>query len=315
MNKDPNICEHESSDTFSGDLICIKCGKVLQNNSQLSLEPAFIDLANKYASKAASVPMDPFKLSHQERSELALRSLARKLISSFALKPSYETEALELMHQVWTETDCKMRYGMIGNRLLIAAIFLLSRRDHLAVNLALLSAAIDSTPHECGALFDNLIKIDSSLRALSKVSDFVPRTLDLFINELARISNVVVVESHRHGILLQAQTIAELLQTEESGSSRSAEATALAASWISLSALFPLKSSEASHLDLTVQHVCEASALPLKTVKLKYSLLVDKLLQIANELMPTTFSTKLTRPRKLALLLCNLSLIIQSLCK
>lgn len=309
-NMETEACEHEESFdkfTFSGDLICIKCGKVLQSNSQLSLEPAFIDLANQYASKHP----DPFKLSHQQRSELALQLLARKLITSFALKPSYETESLELLHRFWAETECKQRYGMLGNRMLIAAIFLLARRDHLAVNLTLLAASIDSTPHECGALFDNLIKIDPSLRSLAQISDFVPRSLDVLIEELARVHGVVVLESHRHGILQQTQAIADLLQSEESGSSRSAESTALAASWLALSALFPLKSPQSSQLDSAVKNVCEASILPLKTVKQKHSFLVDKLFLIAHELMPRTFgNAKLTRQQRLALLLSNLSTLV-----
>lgn len=301
-------CQHISSDTFSGDLICIKCGQVLQSNSQLSLEPAYLDRGTLNYSNPATI-----KLSHQERSELFLHTLARKLIASFALKPSYETESLELMQKYWTSTGTKQRYGLAGNRLLIAAIFLLARRDHLAVNLTLLAASIDSTPQECGALFDPLIKIDPSLRSLAQISDFVERSVDLLVNELSLQHGLVVVDSNQlHSLLIQqTRKIAHLLQEEERGASKSAECTALAAAWISLAALLVTNENTAKiKLEPVVQSVCDSSTLAFRSVKTKHSLLIDKLLERATELLPSTFTLTLTRPRKISLLLINLNLII-----
>lgn len=301
-----NNCEHVTSDTFSGDLICLKCGQVLQSNSQLSLEPAYLDrgINPKY------LPVDPLKLSHQERSELALHVLSKKLISTFALKPSYETEAIELMQKYWTTTGCKQKYGLNGNRLLISAIFLLARRDHLAVNLSLLASSIDSNPQECGVFFDPLIKLDSSLRSLSKISDFIERSVDLLLNQLSLQYHMTIIDSHLQNLLRKTQKIAELLQEEERGSSKSAESISLAAAWISLSSLLLISESKIIKLDSVIQSVCDSSNLSFRTVKTKYSLLIDKLFGRAVELLPSTFSTQMKKQLKFSLLLINLNFII-----
>lgn len=304
-----STCEHFSSDTFSGDLICLKCGQVLQINSQLSLEPAYLDrpgVNQKYQTHT-----DPLKLSHQERSELALHSLARKLISSFALKSSYESEAIELMQKFWTITECKQKYGLSGNRLLIAAIFLLARRDHLAINLTLLATSIDSTSQECGVFLDPLIKIDPSLRSLSQISDFVERSVDLLLTQLFLHYQMKLIESHLQFLLQQTQKIAYLLKEEERGSSKTAESISLAAAWVSLSGLLLFDTK--IKVEAMVHLVCDVSALSFRTVKSKHSILLDKLFERGVELLPSTFSgtaLRLTRPRRISLMLKHLNLII-----
>lgn len=302
-----SACEHVSSDTISGNLICLKCGQVLQSNNQLSLEPAYLDRPT-FAHQPTT---DPFKLTHQERSELALRDLARKIISSFALKTSYEPEALELMRKYWANPECKQKYGLIGNRLLIAAIFLLARRDHLAINLKLLSSSIDATSQECGAFLDPLIKIDPTLRSLSHIADFVERSVDLLLTQLYLQYKLTLIESHLLSLLNRTQRIAHLLKEEERGSSKIAESISLAASWIALSAL--LLSDTKVKLEPAIRRICNASALSFRTVQSKYSLLIDKLLDQGVELLPSTFSgaaLRLTRPRRIALMLKHLNLII-----
>ena len=317
---DPGMdkCNHDSLDSssfsFSGDLICTKCGQVLQNNSQLASEPLYLDKDHKYLGAAFAPSI--IKLTHQERSEFCLLSLARKLITSFALKPSYETEAIDLLHRYWaaataTESKSKNKYGLTGNRLLVAAIFLLSRRDHLAVNLTILSASIDSTAQECGAFFDPLIRLDESLRSLAKVSDFVEKTVDALIKAIYETFGVIIIESNRHLLVKRTGIISTLLELEESGSSRSAECTALASSWIILAAL--LQDTKTIKIDSAVQSVCDSSTLSFKTVKLKYNTLIDKLLELAKQLLPSTFKIKITRPRSISLLLLNLDDILQHL--
>lgn len=315
-------CSHESTSTstlndtisFSGDLICAHCGQVLQNNSQLASEPVYLDRDRKYTGTSAisAISSSGFNsapsLTHQERSELALTALLRKLITSFALKPSYEPETLQLMHRYWDHAAPKQKYGLVGNRLLVATVFLLARRDRLAVNLNLLAASIDSTPQECGVFLDPLIQLEPSLRSLAKVDDFIPRSLDLVINQLCLNYGFALKDgSHLHFLAQETFWIAELLKEEESGSSRSAECTALAATWITFSAL--LIDSKIS-LDPVIKIVTESSTLSFKTVKLKYNSLIDKLLERAEILLPSTFSLKLTRPRKISLLLHHLQEII-----
>lgn len=302
-------CEHGSSDTISGDLICLKCGQVLQSNSHLSLEPSYLERPLVAPLKLSS--SDSFKLSHQERSESALRSLARKLIFSFALKSSYEPEAFELMQKYWAGTESKQKYGLNGNRLLIAAIFLLARRDHLAINLTLLASSIDSTSQECGVFLDPLIKLDPSLRSLSQISDFVDRSVDLLLTQLYLQYKITLIESHLQALLERTNKIAYLLQEEERGSSKTAESISLAAAWVSLSAL--LLSDTKVKLETAVHCVCDISALSFRTVKSKHSLLLDKLLVRGFELLPNTFSgaaLRLTRPKKINLMLKHLNLLI-----
>jgi hypothetical protein len=214
------------------------------------------------------------------------------------------------MHSYWSLYECKQKYGMVGNRLLIAAIFLLARRDHLAVNLCLLAAAIDSAPRECGTFFDSLIGIDPELRSLAKASDFVARSLDQLVKQLTNSFNIVIYESHLHSLQLQGAKIASLLEADETGSSRVSESIALAAVWIAISALFIPESPPknlSSQLETAVKAVCESSALSFKAVKTKHSILIEKLLDHARQLLPSTFSVRLSKSKMTALLLFNLA--------
>ena len=99
-------CSHLDSTTFSGDLICLNCGKVLQSNSQLSLDPVYLDRDTNRHSSQGVIPRQ--LITHQEREESSLRFTARKLISSFALKPALE--ALELMHSTGRLGSQKIRH-------------------------------------------------------------------------------------------------------------------------------------------------------------------------------------------------------------
>ena len=307
---DDNIilnCTHLASSSFAGDLVCLSCGKVLQSNSQLSLEPVFLD---RDINKPSPVVCPARTLSHQEREELALKLLARKLVSSFALKTAYEAEALGLMRQYWTDSQSKQKYGLTGNRLLIACIFLLARRDHLAVNLGLLAASIDSTVQDCGAFFDSLVKLDPGLRSLALVSDYTERAVDLLVSHLNRLHGLQVIDRHMQGLKQRSQSIAELLQETESGSSKSAEATALAAASLALSALLLRDSLPIDLESSALPHICDISTVSFKTVKLKRAALIEKLQGRANQLLPSMFSIKATRQRRLALLLDNLDSLL-----
>ena len=308
-------CSHLDSTAFSGDLICLNCGKVLQSNSQLSLDPVYLDRdTNKHNSHSShssqgGIPRQP--ISHQEREESALRFTARKLISSFALKPAYEAEALELMHKYWVDSEAKQKYGISGNRLLIAAIFLLARRDHLAVNLGLLAATIDSSAQECGAFFDPLIKLDPGLRSLARVSDYTERAVDLMVSLLRRLHGLKIIEAHLHPLKQKSESIALLLQDTETGSSKSAEAVALAASSLALSALLLNDSHPVDLDDALLPQICDAANVPFKSVKTKRTALIAKLQERADALLPSLFSVKMTRQRKQALLLQHLDLLCE----
>lgn len=309
-------CSHLNSSAFSGDLVCLTCGKVLQSNSQLSSEPPpplppFLDrpTRNPSTSTAAFISANSHKLSHQDREELNLKLLARKLISAFALKPSHETEALSLMHRYWSQGSSKQKYGLTGTRLLIAAIFLLARRDHLAVNLGLLAGSVDASAQDCGVFFDQLVKIDPSLRSLARVEDYSERAVDLLVSHLHRLHGLQILDSHK--LKQVAQSIADLLQDSESGSSKSAEATALAASSLALDSLLRRDFQSIDLVASIVPQICEASNVSLKMVKIKRAALVEKLLERAAELLPSMFSLKMTRQRKLNLLLENLEIILQ----
>ena len=311
-----STCQHASSSPFSGDLICLTCGKVLQANSQLSLDPVYLDRdinKPKRSGSSSCAQLNSsarFKLTHSEREESALRVLARKLIASFALKPAYETEAFELMQRYWMSSESKQKYGLAGNRLLIASIFLLARRDHLAINLGLLADSIDASPQECGGFFDPLIKLDPELRSLARVSDYTERAVDLIISQLYAIHNLKIIEGHLHGLKQKAELIAELLQITENGSSKSAEAVALASTSLALSALL-LHDSQSIDLDSSLlPHICEISSVSLKSVKLKRSDLMAKLQERANQLLPSMFSAKMTRKSRQSLILKHLDILL-----
>lgn len=306
ISKDLKPCNHPITHQaqISGDLVCTSCGQVLQSNSQLSTEPAFLDRGHFAHSGATSVA----SLSHQQRSELSLRTLADQLINTYALKPSYSTEAVDLMHQYWQRCDSKFKYGHGGNRLLVAILFLLSRRDRLAINLTLLSASIDSSPQDCGVFFEALTALNPALKALAASVDFTEKTLDRLLNELKSNFNICILDSHIHSLQIKTGALANLIQDTEKGSSRSAESTALAATWITLSSLCIPKVP----LEGAISNVCVSATLSLKTVKLKYSQIIDKLTERAKELLPTTFATiqNQNKTQRLALLLDNLSLLI-----
>lgn len=316
-------CIHSTSgndkySTFSGNLICTRCGQVIQDNSQLSLDAPFKPITTfNNTSTTNQHPRHHYTphLSHQERSELALSALARKLIDALALKASYQDEAAQLMQRYWNSQSqpVKQRYGLAGNRLLAACLFLLARRDHLAVNLAVLAEAVDSSAAECGSLFDPLVKLEPSLRVLAKVADFSEKCLNRLLLELKQSFALIILEQHTHNLRLQADFLANLLQNDETGGSKSAESTALAAAWIVTDALIqeskiPESPAALAAIESAIGTLCEASKLSLTTVKSKRNILFDLLLERAKILLPGTFTTSsLSKKQLKILLLDNLS--------
>ena len=313
LNNFTTQCTHQihNQTQISGDLICTACGQVLQSNSNLASEPAFLDRPHSHSqSQFHSVANLVPALSYQQRSELSLRTLANQLIDTYALKPSYSIEAINLIHQYWQHCNSKFKYGHTGNRLLVAVLFLLARRDRLAINLSLLSASINSSPQDCGVFFETLTTLNPALKALATSEDFTEKTLDCLLKELESNFNICILDSqiHFHSLQMKTGALANLIQDTEKGSSTSAESTALAATWIALYSLgipkLPLESA--------VSNICVSATLSQKTVRSKHSQIIQKLTERAKELLPTTFATiqNQNKTKKLALLLDNLSLLI-----
>lgn len=312
-------CGHKRTEHISGDLVCLVCGKVVQSNSLLTTEPNVSELmqSSRNGGKFAPTPvqLQP-NLSHEARSLADLHKLAVSLINAFALKTTYEEEAFRLMNLYWESTGSAFRFGKSGYRLLVACLFLLARRDHLAVSLATVAESIQSTCFECGQFIVPLTQLEPSLRCLATPSDFVEHELGALAHKLTIQHGLVIVESKIHDLVSQAIKIASLLQ--DTGSSTSSQSIALAASWIALdaflhsdSALFQGLISEKAVERAVHEIIADNSALSIRNVTGKRNSLIDLLLEVGKSNLPATFTTlPPTKPRRYALLLSFLEQVL-----
>ena len=310
-----SICRHERTEHISGDLICLMCGKVIHANSLLSAEPSVADLLqdSQKRSKLASIPVQlKSAFTHEAKSLAELRSLASNLITAFALKSSYEQEALNLMTKFWDANKSNIKFGKSGNRLLVTCLFLLARRDRLAVNFESLAESIQSNRFECGRYVNPVIQIDPNLRTLADPVDFAEHEIVTLLSLLTKKYGLVIAEAKIHELSCQAIKIASL--ASDSGSSSSSQSIALAAVWIVLDAflhsdmeLFDRLIEEKAIEQTLTEIIHDNSSLSLRNVINKRKALITTLLELGKSSMPATFGNLVqTKPRLYSLLLSSL---------
>ncbi len=314
-----SFCKHERTDHISGDLICLNCGYVLQANSMLSSEPCIIELPQdkqriiKFSSVPVQLKQSP---THEAKSLSDLQALAANIISAFALKSSYEGEALSLMTKYWEANNRKVRFGKAGNRLLITCLFLLARRDHLAVNFSTLAESIQSNRFECGQFVNSLIQLDPSLRTLANPVDFSEHEVSTLLHRLSDKYGLVVLEPKIHDLSCKARKASSLLT--DAGSSASSQSVALAAAWIVVDA-FVNSDKQMFHdllkegaLELAVKEIIDGnSTLSLRKVSSNRKALISGLLEIGKSSIPSTFgSLRASKTRQYSLLLSCLDEVL-----
>lgn len=312
-------CGHERTEHISGDLICLLCGKVIQSNSLLTADPSVAELMrdNRASSKLASIPiqLQP-SLSHEARSLADLHKLASNLISAFALKSGYEEEAFLLMKSYWESVKSSQKFGKSGQRLLVACLFLLARRDHLAVSFSALAESIQATRYECGQFSSALIQLDPSLRTLSDPSDFVEHELVTLVSQLNSRYGLVIAEAKIHELFVEAVKVASLIN--DSGSSVSSQSVALASSWIVLDSflasdkvLFDRLIKEQAIEKVVKDVTADYDFISMRSVTSKRNLLIERLVEVGKACLPATFnSLRRTKPCRYALLLQYLKEIL-----
>lgn len=308
-----NTCEHEESENYSGDLICSRCGKVIQSNSAYTLEPSISELiqSNQPTSRLVNVPVQLTKsLSHEARSELKLHQLAKSLITTFALKITYEDDAFSLMREYWKTAGSAIMYGARGNRLLVACLFLLARRDRLAVNLTALAEAIQSTPNACGQNFSSLIQIDPSLRVLSNAESFVEHEVTSMCDWLKTHYGLFIIEAKQRDLVRNAEKLVRLLADSGNGSSKASETIALAATWIAIDAFLhsePILFASIikdSILEIAINAACNRSFISIRSIIARKNEIIDRLIQLGTNNLPATFNPlPPTKPKRYSLLL------------
>ncbi len=313
------MCSHQRTEHISGDLICLSCGKVIQSNSLLSTELSVAEALQEThkQSKLTSIPIQlKPSLTHEAKSLAELRTLAANLISSFALKPGYEDEAFHLMANYWEINKSTVKFGKSGNRLLVACLFLLARRDHLAINFSSLAEYVQSSRFECGHYLNSIIQIEPSLRTLADPGDFTEHEITTLASLLSQRYGLVIAESKIHELSRQAGKLSSL--ESDTGSSSSSQSIALAASWIVLDAflhsdmdLFDALLKEKAVEQVVRDVIDDNTSLSLRSVTSKRNALITELLEIGKSCLPSTFgSLKLSKSRQLLLMFSLLDEIL-----
>lgn len=308
-----NTCEHHESEDYSGDLICSQCGKVIQSNSVYTLEPSISEIiqSNQPTSRLAHVPVQLTKsLSHEGRSELKLHQLTKSLITTFALKSTYEDDAFALMRSYWQTNDSAIMYGAHGNRLLVACLFLLARRDRLAVNLTSLAQAIQSTPNACGQYFASLIQLEPSLRVLADAQSFVEHEVTSICDWLKTHYGLVIIEAKQRDLVRNAEKLAKFLIDFESGSSKASQTIAVAATWIAMDAFLhsdPLLFApilKDNIIEVALNAACNHSFISIRSITARKNEIIDFLTNLGTTNLPATFNPlPTTKPKRYSLIL------------
>lgn len=217
------------------------------------------------------------------------------------------------MREYWKTTDSAIMYGAHGNRLLVACLFLLARRDQLAVNLTALAEAIQSTPNACGQYFLSLIQIDPSLRVLSDAESFVEHEVTSMCGWLKTHYGLFIVEFKQRDLVRNAEKLAKLLTESESGSSKASETIALASTWIAIDAFLhsdPILFASLLKDDIlkvAINAACNRSFISIRSITARKNEIIDRLIQLGTNNLPVTFiPLPPTKPKRYLLLLSYL---------